>query len=439
MKQTRLLPLILFACLLSPIFLQAQQTITADQRKEAVNDLAEALNTTYVFPEKGEAMKDLLLEKEKSGQYDHLTDAVALADQLTKDIRQLTNDLHLRVGYRPQRLQEATGQEGRDSDPDAEFWHRKDNYGFQEVKILPGNIGYIDLRQFAPPSVAGETAAACMNLLANTDAIIFDLRQNGGGSPGMIQLLTSYLYSAEDDIHLNSFYFRPEDITTQTWTLPFVPGARNSDAEVYVLTSRYTFSAAEEFTYNLKNLERATIIGETTGGGAHPGGMHPIGDRFAAFIPNGRAINPITETNWEGTGVSPHIEIESDKALLKAQAHALEALAQKAASPRIKDYYAWQQEVMESRLNPVEISQKEMEAITGLYGERKILLENGELLYQRGEGPKFALQTLSENSFILRDQPILKLTINKKGKEYWMTAAYDNGHIEESKRTTTKP
>jgi tetratricopeptide (TPR) repeat protein len=162
-----------------------------------------------------------------------------------------------------------------------------------------------------------------MNFLANCDAVIFDLRRNGGGSPGMIRFITSWLF--EEPTHLNSLYWREGDRTEEFWTQADIPGKRLAEVPAFVLTSNFTFSGGEEFTYNLQSLKRATIIGETTGGGAHPGGTVPVGERFMAFIPTGRAINPITGTNWEGTGVVPDIQVAADDALDTALPLAREA------------------------------------------------------------------------------------------------------------------
>ena len=182
---------------------------------------------------------------------------------------------------------------------------------------MPGNIGYIDLRGFADPEAGAETVAAAMNFLANTDALIFDLRQNGGGGPEMVALISSYLFG-EKPVHLNSLYWRKGDKTDDFWTKPASALKKFPDKDVYILTSNRTFSAAEEFTYNLKNLKRATIIGETTGGGANPGGTFRLTEHFGAFIPTGRAISPITKTNWEGTGVEPDVKVPKEQALKAA-------------------------------------------------------------------------------------------------------------------------
>ncbi|MCM3872588.1 MAG: S41 family peptidase, partial [Pyrinomonadaceae bacterium] len=168
-------------------------------------------------------------------------------------------------------------------------------------------------------------------------------RGNGGGSPEMVALVCSYLFGAEP-VHLNDLYWREGNRTDEFWTRKEVVGKRYLNKDVYVLTSKRTFSGAEEFTYNLKNLKRATIIGETTGGGAHPGGGFRINEHFSMFVPSGRAISPITKTNWEGTGVKPDIEVPSDQALLVARLTALKKSANTLTNP---DFKAGVQEVIQ--------------------------------------------------------------------------------------------
>jgi C-terminal processing protease CtpA/Prc len=198
---------------------------------------------------------------------------------------------------------------------------------------------------------------AAMNFLANTDALIIDLRRNGGGDPAMVALISSYLFDAQP-VHLNDLYFRPDDSTRQWWTLPYVPGKRyGAKKEVYVLTSKRTFSAAEEFTYNLKCLKRAKIVGETTGGGAHPGGGRRINEHFAIWVPSGRAINPITKTNWEGTGVTPDVDVPQDQSLKVAHNAAMNSILAKVTAPErqgaIKQAIAHtQKELDEMKQNP---------------------------------------------------------------------------------------
>jgi len=208
------------------------------------------------------------------------------------------------------------------------------NFGFEKVERLAGNIGYLDLRGFMPPSLMGDTAAAAMSFLGNVDALIIDLRQNGGGSPDGVALMASYLFG--QPVRMNDIYDRPSNETRQFWTLPYVPGRRLIGKDVYVLTSNRTFSAAEDFTYGLKNLQRATIVGEVTGGGAHPGGPRRINDHFFVAVPSGRSISFITHTDWEGVGVQPDVKVPAVQALATAHLLALEKRAPAVTEPPMK-------------------------------------------------------------------------------------------------------
>lgn len=280
-------------------------------KKKVIDRLADLMNRNYVFPEKGKEMHDLIKRKYESGAYDGIDDPVDFANALDRDLKFVQQDKHIRVRYNPERvdaIRNGSRTGGREGPK---------NYGFEEVLVLEGNIGYLDLRGFAGLGPAEETAREAMDLLIQQDAIIFDLRQNGGGSPSMIRFISSYLFD-DEPVHLNTFYWRPNDRYDESWTMPDDVSMHKADIPIYILTSDYTFSAAEEFTYNLKHLERATIIGETTGGGAHPGGPMVINQGFLVNVPQGKAINPITKTNWEGVGIEPHVSIAEEAALEKA-------------------------------------------------------------------------------------------------------------------------
>jgi hypothetical protein len=300
-------------------------TIDAATRARVIEGAITKLDEFYVFPEISKKMGDAVRERQKRGEYDSVTDGDAFAKVLTDNFQEVSHDKHLRVDFSPAAVPERP--EGP-PDADAVAQYRKQmehmNCGFNKVEILSGNVGYVKFDMFADPEICGLTATAAMNFLGNVDAIIFDLRENGGGDPKMVALVSSYLFSKPT--HLNDLWTRKTDTTEQYWTLPYVPGKRLEAKPAFVLTSKGTFSGAEEFTYNLKNLKRATIVGETTGGGAHPVSGHRIDAHFMIGVPFARAINPISKTNWEGTGVEPDVKVPAMDALATAQKLAVEKL-----------------------------------------------------------------------------------------------------------------
>ncbi len=294
-----------------------------DERADVVERIGQMLNQRYVFPEIAQSCAEHLQAQLEAGEFDDLTDPGAFAKRLTESLQSVSHDKHMRV--RPRRAERATMERENPARAQARQMDRmrQQNFGFEKVERLDGNVGYLDMRYFAGTQRARPTAVAAMNFLANADALIFDMRKNGGGSPEMIRFICSYLF--DEPTHLNSLYWREGDRTQEFWTIENVPGPKMSDVPMFVLTSSYTFSGAEEFSYNLRTRERATLVGETTGGGANPGGTMPISPRFEMFIPTGRAINPITGINWEGTGVTPHVAVDADDALDTALELAREA------------------------------------------------------------------------------------------------------------------
>ncbi len=196
------------------------------------------------------------------------------------------------------------------------------NYGIFKVERLDGDIGYIDLRAVAPPDDAARAIAAAMELVSGTAALIIDLRHNGGGAPAGVVFWLSYLFP-DDQTHLNDIFDAGSGETRQFWTLASVPGHRYLDRPVYLLTSERTFSGGEDFAYSLQAQGRAELIGETTGGGAHPTQRVPISATLVLAVPNARSVNPVTGTNWEGTGVVPDVAVPAEQAFDVAYGRAL--------------------------------------------------------------------------------------------------------------------
>lgn len=329
LRLNRPFALVAFAALALPVF--ARPDVDAATKKQTVEALFAAMNREYVFPEKAKEAEKAVKARLAEGAYDGAKNGAEFARLVTEDMRKICQDAHLHVRFSESKLPER--QDVREPSAEEIAQYKRDtrlqNAAFEKVERLPGNIGLIKFNGFHDPELAAGPIRAAMDFIADTDALIFDIRDNGGGDPATVRLLCSYLFG-EKPVHLNDLYFRPSNQTTEFWTLKSVPGKRYLDREIYVLTSKRTGSGAEEFAYNLKNLKRAMIVGSSTWGGANPGGFVRLNDHYQAFVPSGRAINPITKTNWEGTGVDPDIHVAPETALKTAHVLALKRLLAKA-------------------------------------------------------------------------------------------------------------
>jgi hypothetical protein len=427
---------VFFAC---SIWAQARpDSIDVVERKAVVNAVAAVLEKQYVYPGTARKMGDLIKKNLKAGKYAVLDDPQAFALKLTEDLRSISHDRHLGVRYAPERIREEKTTDEAEKKATQEYQkklERIDNYGFKEIKVLGGNIGYLKFNQFSDAQESFRVAVGAMAFLANCDALIVDLRENGGGSPEMIQLLSSYFFSGEPR-HLNSFYYRLDEKTEQYWTLPYVPGTKLAETDLYVLTSSYTFSGAEEFTYNLKNMKRATIVGETTGGGAHPVRIEILNDHFAIGVPYARAINPISKTNWEGTGIEPDVKVPAAQALAKARLLALEKLASKEKDERLKSSYQWALDGLKAELNPVAVAEETLKSYAGVYGPRKITFEDGSLFYQRTNGLKMRMIPMADNLFHFEEIDYFRLkVVTKDGQVTGLEGHYSDGTIDANPKT----
>ncbi|MER5866484.1 S41 family peptidase [Kitasatospora sp. NPDC002040] len=271
------------------------------------------ITSRYVFPEVTAALEDAIRGRAAGGEYTGLA-GPELCAAVTAHLQEVQPDKHLRLLW----SDEAVPVEEDDSpEEEKERWaayYRKGNYGIQRVEQLDGNIGYLDLR-FIPDADAGYQAfGAAMQLVAHTDGLVIDLRNCRGGSPNGVALWCSFFF-ADDELHLNDIYDRETDSTRQFWTYPHLPAPRYLDRPVTVLTAAFTFSGGEELAYNLQANRRATLIGETTRGGAHPTERFALTPHVAVTVPTARSINPITKTNWEGVGVVPEVAVPADQAL----------------------------------------------------------------------------------------------------------------------------
>ncbi|HJY62326.1 MAG TPA: S41 family peptidase [Streptosporangiaceae bacterium] len=310
--------------------------------REIVTTALSLLRANYVFPEVAEQAATAVEARLAAGEYDNL-DEITLTELLTSHLQEVTGDKHLRMGLGggpppgpgpggpgPRPGGPGPGPGPDETEPGSHEARRLamrqrgrlDNFGIRRVERLDGNVGYLDLRRVAMAANAGPAVAAAMELVAGTYALIFDLRHNGGGAPDGVALWCSYLLK-EEPTHLNDIFHADTGETRQFWSLPYLPGTRYVDRPVYVLTSSHTFSGGEELCYNLQALGRAELIGETTGGGAHPTRGFPVSSAVMIGIPFARSINPVTGTNWQGTGVIPDVAVAEAEAYDVAYGKAL--------------------------------------------------------------------------------------------------------------------
>jgi hypothetical protein len=311
---------------------------------ELVDIVAGLITSSYVFPDRAEQAASALRASLAAGEYDGLDDE-ALADKLTSQLYEVCHDRHLRVRTRPPRPGppgDTEARPGRPGQPDRPPWPAwlergsPHNYGIHRVERLDGNIGYLDLHGVAHPGEGGQAIAAAMELVSGTCALIIDLRHNGGGAPPGVVFWCSYLFP-DDQTHLNDIFDAGTGETRQFWTLASVPGERYLDRPVYLLTSTRTFSGGEDFAYSLQAQGRAELIGETTGGGAHPTRGMPISATLGVSVPFARSINPVTGTNWEGTGVTPDVSVPAEQAFDVAYGKALQHVLTLTVPPPLLD------------------------------------------------------------------------------------------------------
>lgn len=299
-------------------------TLSKEYKMNSIEKLNQLMLDYYVFPEIARKTVKHLNRQFQDGHFDQFNDVDAFANALTLSVQEINKDKHMRIRKnRPYVAQEDTPERFIEERIYRRNRSRKDNLGINKIEFLEGNVAYLDLRGFAGIQRGKAKVDSYMKLMAEADAIIIDLGKNRGGSPKMVQYLCSYFF--DQKLHLNSLYWREGDVTTEFWTLDEVGGKKMPKVPLFVITSSGTFSAAEEFSYNMQTQKRATLIGQTSGGGANPGGTMPINEDLNVFIPSGKAINPITKTNWEGVGVVPEVKVETAHA--KEKAHELARVA----------------------------------------------------------------------------------------------------------------
>ena len=304
--------LIILSC--GSVALAQNPILTKRIKAETITGISKSLKENYIFLDTARRMVDFINLRFKKGAYDTIHTQNAFAYKLTTDLQSVYHDGHLSISYDPLAAK-------IDENPDTVAqkarrlqFRKQVNFGMEKAEIMPGNIGYLKVKGFFPlDQETKATITAALQFVSNSNALIIDLRDNMGGDPAAVSFFCEFFFN--EKIHLNDLYCRKDGSYTEFWTTPDTSLVALKTTPIYILTNKQTFSAGEEFAYNLQAQHRALIVGERSGGGAHPVAPEPVGNSFIANIPNSRAINPITKTNWEGIGVKPDKEVIADKAL----------------------------------------------------------------------------------------------------------------------------
>lgn len=377
--------------------------------KKLVENLSQSLKKYYVFPDKGQLMSNYLTSQYQKGAYHPFTDPIQLANQLNKDLQHAHADGHMGVFYNPELAKQLetpppSEKERKQQERERELPQLlENNFAFKKLEVLTGNIAYVRLDGFATffPE-AKPILNGAFQFLKNTKAIIIDLRYNGGGDPMMVNQIESYFFGQK--IHMLSIIDPGENKTYELFADPAKVDSVTLTMPMYILTSNNTFSGAEDFSYAMQSVKRATIVGETTGGGANMPRSYSFGYGVVGRIPGARPQNPYTKTNWEGIGVKPDIAVPAEKALSKAQATALTDLLAKATNEWEKRRLQWSLNALKASDSTTSPDPATLNQYVGVYQggldfyvkDNRLFCKNAE----RGNGI-FELKPIADALFVL--------------------------------------
>lgn len=379
----------------------AQHNISEKDRDITVRTIALYISDLYFDEDRAVEISQSILDAHAEGKFMAMGSAEELADALTGHL--VKEDRHFNVRFIGRKAVEeimsgasATHDENRSNPYTVE---RQTNRGVAKVEILPGNIGYIRMNRFYAIDQSSKAITAALDLIADTDAVIFDVRQNNGGPPATVQFLISHFLGADEPVLINTFISRESPHPKQMWSLPNHPAGNRPAAPLVVLTSGRTGSAAEAFAYHLQAMKRAVVIGEATGGAGNPGGAYLTDEGFSIFISTEAARNPITQTNWEGTGVIPDIKISAEEALQHARMHLYTQLNKTAKDPLRTRSVEWAKESLDADIQSISLAESDLQKYVGSFGTRATFLKDGELMLAREGANPARLRPLGNHRF----------------------------------------
>ena len=404
---------------------------------DLINSIADSLNEHYIFPEKAASISIYLQSQLKKNAYIGLLDnPEKLAEQIGQDINVVHHDPHMRIkfdlGFVPQEIYKPTSEDIKQV---KKYW-KENNYMFKKAEVLPGNIGYLSFNLFVEDIEAAKpTITAALKFLVNTTALIIDLRENMGGSPEMVSQIESYFF--KEKIHMNDLINRSNKDTTFLYADPAKSDGLNLSMPVYILTGQHTFSGAEDFSYGMQIAKRAIVVGETTGGGAHPQMPFSVGQSFVVFIPFARSINPVTQTDWEGKGVIPDVKTTANEAFIKAQELIFSNLSLTATDQKEKNKYLYFLNSLLMNDANKQLALNKLLPFAGTYGGLIIYLNKNKLYCKNDNngGAVSELKHISNNLFVLDKDAQIEFVNDSKGYYSAIKIFVNDGSIFEEKRT----
>jgi C-terminal processing protease CtpA/Prc len=429
--------IILFLSSASSLQADVNSSLSSNKRDSVIREVAKAIDSNYFDAEIAHKISKELINNLDAGKFNDVKDSTLLATEMTKTLSKYDRHFNMRfTGGQGQQTMRQRRHTSDDSDPYAAA--RRRNFGYSDVKILPGNVGYIKLNEFADIQVAQETAIGALKFIQNTDAVVFDLRENTGGAPSMVQFLISHFIQPGGRTLINTFVSRDREYPREIWSLNTHPVGNRTIAPLYILTSGTTGSAGEAFPYHLKAMGRGTVVGEKTYGAGNPGSPFAIdGENYSLFISTGSARNPITNNNWEGIGVIPNIDVSAELALDKALIDIYEKLGKSNEDPIQKMSINWASELLSLKLTPFVLSEKDMGRYQGVFGKRKVYLEDGKLLYRREGASVLQLVPLGNDRFAFSgvDSYRIIIKVDANGKAESMELHISDGQVINNPRT----
>ena len=363
--------------------------LTAAQRQAVIADILKTVRDRYVMPDRVPAIVTRLSDGLASGRYD-TEDAGTFAARVTTDLRESSGDRHMYINHAPAEYAATVAAKGERKDSsalDAMFERQalRANHGLEEMKILGGNVRYLRISGFQwVNDQTGAAYDAAMHFLRDGDAVIIDLRGNGGGSHAAVRYLLSHFMDGDQ---LDITFHQAGQEMIQSRTLEYLPAGRIMGKPIYVLIDKGVGSAAEAFAYDVRQFQLGTLIGATTGGAANNNEFSPIAPGFMLSVSTGRPVHPVSKSNWEAVGVAPDVAVDPKQALDIGQSLALAALAKRSdADPANRADWDWARIAVEARLHPVAIPAARLRSLAGRYGERQVIWRDGALSYERATG-----------------------------------------------------